>query len=507
MKSSLVVFVFFVVATTTMILAECPLRQLNVNDVDGLSSLFPHKRFDKIEQRFGGISKSMLPLEENLSGFEERHFIRVQIVNGRLYARVSMLDKNIFRGRYQCALHQLYDLCEWHRERGVRLPDVEFVLTECDWFWAMDLKKPTCPDGTSSDCQYVLLSVTAPAAGGNKWLPLLVPGPELCADSEWQMPRRWLKEKMFLDSVPFSQKRPKAFWRGNPHSSTLNENSWNRLEKNGGMLPARGLLVEAAARHPDLFDAAFIKPLPLFLNNETKEWLGRKFLAKSYVSEEDFPLYSILVDVDGYAWSSRLPRLLRTNSLVVKLFTQFDQYFQDALLKLGTTALVWVEQERNMSTLVEQVARLVRDEHEVAKRVNRTHEFLLEHLSQEGIFHFWTHLLVRYANAQKYNVSRSDEIREFVPCARETTREACESHRDVFGVCAWLHKPLRHVRKRLGIYSVDTNDWHCAWSPVASARLLVGNSRGNHYLMEGSVRYRPDVRAHTANIRNYTHGQ
>lgn len=87
--------------------------------------------------------------------------------------------------------------------------------------------------------------------------------------------------------------------------------------------------MQISAQHPTLVDAAFTK-----INQEYKgreEEIRNTTLVKGWMSFNNQMKYKAIIDIDGNDWSSRFPKLLCTNSVVIKIEPDFVEYYYDEL--------------------------------------------------------------------------------------------------------------------------------------------------------------------------------
>ena len=108
----------------------------------------------------------------------------------------------------------------------------------------------------------------------------------------------------------WSSKINKAVWRG---STTYN------LVYRGATLNAtpRGQLVQKSIENPDLIDAAFTRLAQQYASRE--EELSNHTILTKYMEFSDQMNYKAITDIDGNSWSGRFPKLLCTNSIVIKV--------------------------------------------------------------------------------------------------------------------------------------------------------------------------------------------
>ena len=123
-------------------------------------------------------------------------------------------------------------------------------------------------------------------------------------------PRSWDRRFAQLERMyPWQTKIETAVWRG----------STTGLEANFDDLP-RARLVREGMRRPDIIDAGFIKPFVMGWEDVAREELiANKTRIGDYIVHDDLMRHRAIIDIDGTTWSSRFPKLLCTNSVVIKV--------------------------------------------------------------------------------------------------------------------------------------------------------------------------------------------
>ena len=120
------------------------------------------------------------------------------------------------------------------------------------------------------------------------------------SSTSWNERVKWMTTK-----YPWSKKINKAVWRG----STTGPNGRPLKEL------ARGKLVEKSMKHPQLIDAGFTKLNQRYTGMENETILTKRM---PFYDQMNF---KAIIDIDGNSWSSRFPKLLCTNSVVIKVCT------------------------------------------------------------------------------------------------------------------------------------------------------------------------------------------
>jgi hypothetical protein len=109
---------------------------------------------------------------------------------------------------------------------------------------------------------------------------------------------------------PWKNQTNAAVWRG---TSTYNYN-YTGHDLND---TPRGRLVRLSIKHPNLIDAGFVKLAQQFQNATFTE--KNETILTERMRFEDMMNYKAIIDIDGNDWSSRFPKLLCMNSVVIKV--------------------------------------------------------------------------------------------------------------------------------------------------------------------------------------------
>jgi len=86
----------------------------------------------------------------------------------------------------------------------------------------------------------------------------------------------------------------------------------------------RGKLVKISMLHPTLIDAAFTKFNQEYEGRE--EELRNTTLLRKRMPFHDQMKFKAIIDIDGNDWSSRFPKLLCTNSVIIKVWFTFSSF-------------------------------------------------------------------------------------------------------------------------------------------------------------------------------------
>lgn len=108
----------------------------------------------------------------------------------------------------------------------------------------------------------------------------------------------------------WSSKIQKAVWRG----STTYDTHFSGAELNE---TPRGQLVQKSMEHPELIDAGFFKLNQQYASRE--EDLINQTRLTERMEFDDMMKYKAILDIDGNNWSGRFPKLLCTNSVIIKV--------------------------------------------------------------------------------------------------------------------------------------------------------------------------------------------
>ena len=79
----------------------------------------------------------------------------------------------------------------------------------------------------------------------------------------------------------------------------------------------RGKLVQKSMETPELIDAAFVNIIQQY--KDQKQELRNQTVLGDRMPFDDYMKYKAIIDIDGNNWSSRFPKLLCSNSIVIKV--------------------------------------------------------------------------------------------------------------------------------------------------------------------------------------------
>ena len=130
-------------------------------------------------------------------------------------------------------------------------------------------------------------------------------------NNEHETPASWnLTFDSHSKQYPWSSKINKGVWRG----STTYDQSFKGAKLNE---TPRGKLVQKSMETPELIDAAFVNIIQQYRNQ--KQELQNQTILRDRMPFDDYMKYKAIIDIDGNNWSSRFPKLLCSNSIVIKV--------------------------------------------------------------------------------------------------------------------------------------------------------------------------------------------
>ncbi len=113
-----------------------------------------------------------------------------------------------------------------------------------------------------------------------------------------------------VEQHPWENKTNLALWRG----TTTYDYNYTGHDLND---TPRGRLVRLSMRHPDLIDAGFVRLNQQYENATFTE--ENTTILTERMKFDDMSEYKAIIDIDGNDWSSRFPKLLCMNSVVIKV--------------------------------------------------------------------------------------------------------------------------------------------------------------------------------------------
>mmetsp|Transcript_3386 Transcript_3386/g.5892 ORF Transcript_3386/g.5892 Transcript_3386/m.5892 type:complete len:493 (+) Transcript_3386:3-1481(+) len=126
----------------------------------------------------------------------------------------------------------------------------------------------------------------------------------------------------YSKQYPWPSKINKAVWRG----STTYDSYFAGAKLND---TPRGKLVQKSMGSPELIDAGFYRFTKQYESHEDE--LANHTILTNRIPFDDQMKYKAILDIDGNNWSSRFPRLLCTNSVVIKIDPDYIEYFYHEL--------------------------------------------------------------------------------------------------------------------------------------------------------------------------------
>jgi len=124
------------------------------------------------------------------------------------------------------------------------------------------------------------------------------------------------------DKYQWSSKINKAVWRG----STTYDKVYTGAELSS---TPRGKLVQKSIGNPELIDAGFTKFIQQYASREDE--LSNHTILTEHMEFSNQMNYKAILDIDGNSWSSRFPKLLCTNSVVIKVEANYVEHFYNEL--------------------------------------------------------------------------------------------------------------------------------------------------------------------------------
>lgn len=124
---------------------------------------------------------------------------------------------------------------------------------------------------------------------------------------------------------------------------------------------------------------------------------------------EEWPSFQMLLNLDGYAASSRLGLLLATNSLTLKQHSVYKEYYYRSVLPCVHYLPFWERDEEDMLDVIRAAAADPQWAEAVAANAQA---FALLHLNDDAKFRYWEEAVRGYNTLIKPIVAAgSDEAR------------------------------------------------------------------------------------------------
>jgi len=157
---------------------------------------------------------------------------------------------------------------------------------------------------------------------------------------------------------------------------------------------------------------------------------------------QHFEHYRIIVDVDGFGWSSTFLHALHTTSVVAKVESTFD----DAVTRILQPGVHYISLRSDLSDTVTRLKEVLTwPRARYQRMVHAAHARLAEY-DAARLQHAWVELLARYARLGTYNLEGNTappfyltRLGPFVPCGSLRTRCACvRRRRHLDTTCQWV---------------------------------------------------------------------
>eukprot|EP00020_Sapocribrum_chincoteaguense_P003930 CAMPEP_0170750964 /NCGR_PEP_ID=MMETSP0437-20130122/11204_1 /TAXON_ID=0 /ORGANISM="Sexangularia sp." /LENGTH=417 /DNA_ID=CAMNT_0011089979 /DNA_START=133 /DNA_END=1386 /DNA_ORIENTATION=- len=321
---------------------------------------------------------------------------------------------------------------------------------------------------------------------GRRWVvPILVHGPEVLPpfarpEDEWRTLLAKRRRRWQAADWASSRQRRSLLWRGNPHFYEANASR--------PRLVAASTACYAQFGDECPIDAAFA-PLPSWLRPEQARAMRATYrVAPAYLDFSRFAEAALVGDVAGYAWSARLPRLLASASLVVRVGNEHLSRagWRDAggvgpheVVELGFDGQHWTDHD--LRVVVDQWTGQEAWEARW-RRIAAAHEWVAHTLSTAAVTASWLADLRTATDGKTCKgfvpveeTNSSAVWYRFVPCSVATDARSCAAHRLGLGVCTFVDRRQE-----------------CVWDPHKSAK-AAGLKDVTRYTHEGTVMHSADV--------------
>lgn len=261
---------------------------------------------------------------------------------------------------------------------NTKLPDMEFLVSVHDSLEHADLKL--------AKSRVASIGVPIFVASKKKQTKhlLLFPDHEMLAGYD-QLEKILSSEA----DIPWSEKEPRAFWRGATTSGDFAGSGWE-------LFPRSRLIRESVKDKASLIDAKFSYVTePARENKSFMHFCARHpATTSSLASIEDHLVYKYLIDIDGNASTySRYYWILRSKCLPIKVVSNFKQWYYPGL----TAGRHFMPVKEDLSDLKEQLAWAKQHDKEAEQIATSSACFAQEALSEDEVYSYLYHLLVAYS--------------------------------------------------------------------------------------------------------------
>ena len=150
------------------------------------------------------------------------------------------------------------------------------------------------------------------------------------------------------------------------------------------------------------------------IQEEVEVVLNEFFTDRDVMPSESFNNYAAVIDLDGNAWSDRLPMLLMSNTPILKQeYSAWTEYFGHLLTEEHVTFF-----KDDLSDILEITEKSTSNwrsrQKEMEAQVQRAFDFASEHVSHQGVIRAMAYTLTKYASLMTWTIEM-EEGYEFLP--------------------------------------------------------------------------------------------
>jgi hypothetical protein len=204
--------------------------------------------------------------------------------------------------------------------------------------------------------------------------------------------------------VPFVEREEKVVWRGSAtglyNTQVQRARRWAWLGVPWGSRVTRLRLVQQAAAHPDVLDAA----LTGFshLSAENTAWLAQRYRTAEWVSQSWFLRHRYVVNVDGNVGTWSFLPLLGSGSVVLRQDTTYREFCD----RQSRAHQLWVPVAADLADLIAQARWCLAHPRETDAIATDARAFVAHWLTGAAVDYYIAQLMAEYAQAFTGRVTR-----------------------------------------------------------------------------------------------------
>ena len=207
-------------------------------------------------------------------------------------------------------------------------------------------------------------------------------------------------------SIVWSEKRPRAVWRGSTTGDAYTERNWREMPRSKAVLLSR--------KRPDLLDAGFTH-LRAQADDAAVRDMQQANMSMGYLDYDQIFEYQALLSIDGNSVADRLPALMVGSAVIKQDSDRIEFWYHD--LK---PFVHYIPVKHDMSNLEEVLDLALKNVTLIMQIARNSRELVLERLHPHCILCYWIQLLHMYSRFMSGSIK---------PPAKSMPMDACRLHK------------------------------------------------------------------------------